>query len=526
MQKTLPKLGRCAVQTAVVLLGHRQSARSPKPLPPLNSFVMFIQLSLQTDRARACSIARTAACPCEDAYWTVIASGGLCCHTSNLGCARINAPHYYGSANWGQWEAWSSCSASCGTGARSRRRRCEGDCSTGSCSPVGAYNTQSQSCSAGTPRLWSAWSGWSSCGCGDVLQRRSRSCQGNCGSCSGSGSESRNCQHSTVRSWTNWGSWGGCGTRCGVSTRRRSRSCVGDCGSCAGVSTDSKSCSSGSPRAYTAWSSWGACSAACGEGIAQRSRSCEGCYGGCSGDSLESRACIENVPASWTTWSDWAKCSSDCGPGTRQRRRTCTGDCEGSCPLSATEDDSSGCETATPRTWASWSPWGACEGCGTGSRSRTRTCQGTCEGSCEAGAVEPLSEPCPADVPAAWSSWSSFSACSAVCGDGLQTRTRTCEGEPGGREMGSKDDVLVSPMRKYVFLYDWPFADFCLLLSRAGECEGSCPEIGRAETSKKACRASALAVPGPWSDWGEHEYRHDMAAASGRCSMKLRVIEE
>jgi hypothetical protein len=397
--------------------------------------------SLKTDRGfppffqianAVCNFERRAECACNHGYWTVVTSGAWCCNTNNnLKCAISGDSTHHGSANWGQWGSWGSCSTSCGSGTRSRRRRCDGNCSTGSCRPVGAYDTQSQGCSAGTPRSWSGWAGWSSCNCGDTRQTRSRSCQGSCGSCSGSSTDSRDCKNTVRRYWTNWGSWGGCGTSCGVSTQWRSRNCVGDCGSCSGSSTDSSTCYAGAHRSYTSWSSWGACSAACGTGIKRRNRSCEGCYGDCSGDSSDSASCVDNVQAYWSTWSGWGACSSDCGPGTRFRQRQCSGDCEGSCPLRATEDDASSCEVAIPRSWALWGPWGACEGCGTGSRSRTRPCLGTCEGTCEAGAFEPSSEPCPADEPAAWSSWTSYSTCSVVCGDGLQTRTRTCEGELG-----------------------------------------------------------------------------------------------
>lgn len=257
--------------------------------------------------------------------------GGWCCNTRSLGCANSGDTRHHGSATWGQWGSWGTCSTSCETGTRSRRRRCDGNCSTGSCSPVGAHDTQSQSCSSGTPSAWSGWSDWSSCDCSDTSQIRTRTCQGSWGACTGASSESRDCQNVAKRAWTSWGAWD--------------------------------------------------------------------------------------------------ECTNSCGAGERLQQSRCKGDCEGSCPSNAIRNNTSICEVATPRMWASWGPWGACDGCGVGSRSRTRPCVGTCEGTCDAGVVEPRSEPCPGKEPAAWSSWSSYSACSAICGDGLQTRTRTCEGE-------------------------------------------------------------------------------------------------
>lgn len=67
---------------------------------------------------------------------------------------------------------------------------------------------------------------------------------------------------------------------------------------------------------------------------------------------------------------------------------------------------------------------------------------------------------------------------------------------------------------RWVFLTTGPDLTFISSFSATGECEGSCSEIGSAEIINNTCIASAPAVPGPWSDWGERGYRRVITAGS------------
>jgi hypothetical protein len=94
-------------------------------------------------------------------------------------------------------------------------------------------------------------------------------------------------------------------------------------------------------------------------------------------------------------------------------------------------------ETATPINggWSAWSSYGSCSAtCGGGTQTRTRTCTNPSPANggadCTGGSSETRScntESCPVDaVDGGWTTWSSWGTCSLTCGGGTQTRTRTC----------------------------------------------------------------------------------------------------
>uniref|UniRef100_A0A6J0U262 Properdin n=1 Tax=Pogona vitticeps TaxID=103695 RepID=A0A6J0U262_9SAUR len=89
------------------------------------------------------------------------------------------------------------------------------------------------------------------------------------------------------------------------------------------------------------------------------------------------------------------------------------------------------CRACRAAKWSEWSPWSPCSvSCTEGVQRRSRMCQGVNEGDCVEGKREwemrscLLQDCCP--VPGGWSAWSAWSHCSVTCLKGVQTRKRTC----------------------------------------------------------------------------------------------------
>ena len=100
---------------------------------------------------------------------------------------------------------------------------------------------------------------------------------------------------------------------------------------------------------------------------------------------------------------------------------------------------------AVPGQWSNWAAWSDCSAkCGRGIRTRTRTCNNPAPinngPGCEGPPVEKktCSSVCP-KVDGKWSSWSSWSSCSPDC---QQFRRRDCNNpkpDNGGRYCQGKD---------------------------------------------------------------------------------------
>ncbi|XP_063688735.1 uncharacterized protein LOC134821851 [Bolinopsis microptera] len=159
-----------------------------------------------------------------------------------------------------------------------------------------------------------------------------------------------------------------------------------------------------------------------------------------------------SVDGGWSDYSDWGACSAGCGKGTQTRSKTCNNpppasggkDCGGEAVESK---DCMIAECPVDGGWSDYSDWGACSaGCGKGTQTRSKTCNNPPPASggkdCGGEAVE--SKDCmiaESPVDGGWSDYSKWGACSAGCGKGTQTRSKTCNNPPparGGKDCGGE----------------------------------------------------------------------------------------
>ena len=279
------------------------------------------------------------------------------------------------------------------------------------------------------------------------------------GHCAGSDTDSASCtEGSDVCGWSGYGSWSGWSTDCGTATEVNAY--LRRAGFCAGSDTETQTDDRGDGTCgwsdYGSWSGW---STDCGMASRSRTRTCN-VSGHCDGsDTQREESDAGTAPAVGARTAHCGSCSTSCGYGTQTRYRTCnvSGHCAGSdsdsTSCSAGSDTAAGAATAlgvdgpqsavTRRVrargpvrgflrrfnetqsedrgdgtcgWSSWGSYGSCStSCGNGTQTRYKTCNvsGHCDGSssdtasCSAG-----SDTC------GWSSWSSWSGCSitaAVC---------------------------------------------------------------------------------------------------------------
>ncbi|CAK8671664.1 unnamed protein product [Clavelina lepadiformis] len=453
----------------------------------------------------------------------------------NTNCCRRNC-------QWASWRSWSSCSATCGLGTKTRSR---GYAVTASCGGSGCpgSSTSSTSCNNSccpVDCVWGTWSKFGKCSvnCGGGMQSRQRSIitDTSCGgsSCSGSSTDIRLCNTDCCPAdcvWNAWSKFSSCSASCGGGTQKRSRSVQisAKCGgsTCVGLSTENRTCNTQCCPVDCEWGPWGnfsTCLVTCDGGTKMRSRNITkhaNCGGiNCSGSTMELQECNAQccpIDCVWNIWEEWSECSKTCGQGLRKRQRTvktasiCGGvDCVDN---SAQEETCNDICCPINCKWSEWSVWSSCDReCGNGTRTKSRTidrlracggdaCDGpteereSCKGYC-----------CPINCEV--STWTPWSNCSAECGpNGTSTRARYILVSPSCGGVSCPDELTQEiPCNRFCF--DGKVTSSGCLCGPGwyGECCEK--DIDECENGMYICHSHAVCanIPGSYVCLCEHGY--------------------
>ncbi|XP_033761247.1 hemicentin-1-like [Pecten maximus] len=280
-------------------------------------------------------------------------NGGRKCIGSSLDsrtCIMASCPV---NGEWGNWQGWTECSATCGEGERFRTRFCDNPTPRDGGLNCQGDDIQYDVCGSRPCPLdgqWGEWSGWRPCSvtCGVGSQERTRRCDSPSPAyrgqpCPGETLDRRPCTAPTCEvdgNWGLWALWSGCSQSCGGGTRTRQRSCDSPAPQfggmfCWGRDRQVDYCNPEKcPRHgnWEQWESWGACSASCGTGLMKRFRTCTNpppSRNGrpCLGSGEMTKTCntiLCPVNGEWRDWSNWTPCSVTCGEGYRERQRQCS----------------------------------------------------------------------------------------------------------------------------------------------------------------------------------------------------------
>eukprot|EP00927_Polykrikos_kofoidii_P074288 TRINITY_DN70278_c0_g1_i1.p1 TRINITY_DN70278_c0_g1~~TRINITY_DN70278_c0_g1_i1.p1 ORF type:complete len:457 (+),score=69.05 TRINITY_DN70278_c0_g1_i1:105-1373(+) len=258
--------------------------------------------------------------------------------------------------------------------------------------------------------------------------------------------------------WVSWAMWSSCSVTCnsGVSARfRGKRGPFGNGMDCVGMNREVVNCNTEPcpvDCAFSQWASWGPCSVSCGgpnhPGRHTRTRhiATSQAHGGvgCTSSSKEDGVCnhreVDACPMNceWAPWAAWGSCSLTCGSSggisirtrkLKQQARRGGSTCN-NLPYETMVCNQRICPMDC--SWFEWQEWTDCtRTCGIGEKLRVRDMKtknnqfGVCPGS----GVDTAScfvRHCPVDcTPGDWTEWG---VCSAICGGGERSKTRTKKG--------------------------------------------------------------------------------------------------
>ncbi|XP_052278810.1 A disintegrin and metalloproteinase with thrombospondin motifs adt-1-like, partial [Dreissena polymorpha] len=400
----------------------------------------------------------------------------MCNHTSNTNCPVNGA--------WTDWQAWSTCSVSCGNGTHYRNRNCTNPPPANGGRDCGTDDSVIQNCSSSVPcpvnGSWGAWEGWSVCYC-NGFRPRYRKCDSppplNGGQYCNNGNDfemgmcnrTSNTNCPVNGNWADWSAWSTCSVSCENGTQSRNRNCTNPPPAyggraCSTDDSDIQNCSSSVPcpvpGGWSTWSDWSSCSATCqATGFQYRNRSCDSPPSGiggqnCTGDVGDKMNCNGTGPCpvdgGYSNWLQWSDCSATCEGGFRSRSRDCNEprpqNGGSNCSVLGKSSEAQTCNIQpcpVDGNWGIWSNWSRCDvTCGNGTRTRNRPCEGIAYGgqNCSGDALQTETcreVVCPVD--GAWGQWAEWNVCNC---NNTQPRVRKCDSPA---PVGSGQQCLGSP---------------------------------------------------------------------------------
>eukprot|EP00441_Pelagodinium_beii_P023760 CAMPEP_0197667352 /NCGR_PEP_ID=MMETSP1338-20131121/66005_1 /TAXON_ID=43686 ORGANISM="Pelagodinium beii, Strain RCC1491" /NCGR_SAMPLE_ID=MMETSP1338 /ASSEMBLY_ACC=CAM_ASM_000754 /LENGTH=1174 /DNA_ID=CAMNT_0043246569 /DNA_START=290 /DNA_END=3814 /DNA_ORIENTATION=- len=447
------------------------------------------------------------------------------------------------------WEEWSACQYTCGSGGDSKRTRIvlNGVACT---KPLQETRLCNQS---GCPEdcQWEDWREWDSCSqtCGAGQKHRKRGLRkARFGGlrCVGHPNQTADCEDQQCPNDCTmgpWGDWFACSKSCSGGTAKRFRKveveAVGqDCKRSTEQSADC--CNEACPVdcQLADWSPWTECTHTCGDlGKTDRSRKVEvvPANGGLEcGPKNQSKPCNVDVQCpvncEYSDWSEWKSCSVTCGSGTRNRFRIeITPAVAGGKECSGQRQDVESCsmdDCPTDCEATDWSDWSACTtSCGSdGVQERSRTLTSFADNggkpcphgnsTLERKACNELA--CPVDCE--WAEWQNWRLCSATCGWGQSLRMRLVKTPPsnGGAECDGNQsaykECLERQCPQHCLWQDWEEWSGCSKTCGGGtkkrlrldhpekyggvHCEGTA-------TQEVACSPEECPIDCKWGDWSE-----------------------
>ncbi|KAF5284738.1 hypothetical protein FQA39_LY04463 [Lamprigera yunnana] len=372
--------------------------------------------------------------------------------------------------------------------------------------------------------------------------------------------------------WTSWSDWSSChlqngqdlllSDKCLCQTRLCNNPSPKNGGKlCVGLSIAVTNCTI--HGGWTPWSAWSACSATCGVAVKTKRRTCSNptsAHGGrvCVGQDYAEVLCSENPPCPvqtipsqdghWSDWQNWSECSVSCGGGFRKRQRRCDNpppkhggqECIGcnieyehcnthSCPeqkrlsqwtpwfisnnskyeytehryrysckapvqdiqqikISVAKEEQRACENGLcslsnvdeTAKWTSWSAWSECIGsCGEGVQVRSRFCEGKSE--CHGQSIQ--TKKCNLmNCKSEWSCWTEWSHCSVTCGVGVRRRYRNCIGAGCEGESTEEESCERPPCTSLLGWDTWMI--WCLCDENSDYQQKRCPYICRGHSNE------------------------------------------